>query len=195
MNKDNNIKSGLGDFGRVFKDVKTLWAWMAVAASVPLLANLAGLAPPWPSAIAYLTAIFEILMLIWAYHNFKGAGKIIIGKIINIGIPVLFVLLIGYLYVFSNFTYEIEGTGELGIRGYECTEKALRLYSEECPYIKPDNIKKAEWDPTILWTGDSISVVRTMLVTFWILVFIVLTSILGAFVVRQNDLVDKKNKK
>lgn len=82
-------------FEDILKDIIQLWRWIVAAALVPLVGYLASFSPPWPgNVVPFITAIFELLLIIWAYHNIKGATKKTISKVINFGIPILFNLIL-----------------------------------------------------------------------------------------------------
>ena len=180
-------------FEDILGDVTKLWKWIAGAAVVPLAAHLVSISPPWPDAIAYITAIFELLLIIWAYHNLKGAAKKYVSRVINIGIPILFALIIAYLFLISTFMNEVVASDHRYLRGYECTAIALRNYAEQCPNLDSTIFEKSEYDPNILWTSKSLAIVRASVNGTWILFFSILSAVLAAFAVREREVQELTN--
>ncbi len=72
------------------------------------------------------------------------------------------------------------------MKGFVCTDVAATVYGTDCPLLVEDQIRDAEWDSSRLWTPLSITASRVTLVVVWLLAFLALTGVLGAFVVRQR---------
>src|SRR3954464_10127898 len=100
---------GLDPFRGVLRDVGELWTWGAGAATVPLVANLVSLAPPWPRAIVYLTAVIELITLIVAFHFFKTSPRRVVNRVLASSVAVLLVTSVVYLALLSEFTYSVPG--------------------------------------------------------------------------------------
>jgi hypothetical protein len=176
----------MNDFRQYLKAAKELWAWAAGAAIVPFLANFAKLAPPWPPAITYITAVFELIALIWAYQTIRKMSQKRVNAKMLTSLIILVMALVAYLSLFSLFTYEIPGTDIRIIKGYECTVIALDQFTN-CPWLVGEDMRLAEYDPNLMWTLPSITVIRISIVAFWLAVFFYLSLFLGAFLVKMRS--------
>jgi len=63
---------------------------------------------------------------------------------------------------------DIPGTSLRVIRGYQCTGQAQLVYKDACPDLPTDALQGAEWEPTELWTRQSVTNVRLALAGSWI---------------------------
>lgn len=173
----------LDDLRRYLKSVKELWAWAAGAAVVPFLVNFANLAPPWPPAIAYLTAVFELVALLWAYHSMQSISRVEATVRLRRYMVFFFGVTILYLFVHSLFTIGVPRSDLVLVKGFMCTEVAASQFAN-CPWLIAEDIQQAEWDAALLWTPLSIAVTRIGIVLLWLLAFFSLSLFLGAFLVR-----------
>lgn len=180
------IAPGLGPFRNILRDVKELWAWAAGAATIPFLANLAALAPPWPPAIVYLTAIIELIALILAFQLLRKASPQTINRVLAVSAILLFTLSVFYLVLLSQFTYDIPGTKITSIKGFTCSSEAAIAYPAKCPWLGERELKQAEWYAPHLWTTWSITLTRVALTSIWLSSFMMLTLVFGTFVVYQR---------
>ncbi len=175
----------LVDLREYLKNVRELWAWAAGAALVPFMANFAELAPPWPPAIVFVTAMFELVALIWAYHSISGVSKAKVTVLLRRCMILLFVATASYLFLLSLLTIKIPGSDIVVVKGFVCTEIAASQFSN-CPWLIAEDMKQAEWDAALLWTTLSISISRVVIVLLWIATFFSLSLFLGAFLVRAR---------
>jgi hypothetical protein len=178
--------AGLRPFRGVLRDVKELWAWAAGAATVPFLANLVSLAPPWPPAIVYLTAIIELIALIFAFHFLKASPAHTINRVLVASLVLLMLSSLVYLALLSEFTFNIPGQTTASTKGFVCTAEAVAVYAEKCPWLGENELKQAEWFAPHLWTSWSITIARLALCATWLLAFMMLSMLLGSFVVHQR---------
>jgi len=137
-------------------------------AAIPLLASFASLQPPWPPAIGAVSAalVFAAALLSWEWTRRSRVANrrrwIVAGLVTTIaGLAV-------YLYFYSSFVDDIPGTSLRVIRGYQCTGQALLVYPDVCPDLPTDALQGAEWEPTELWTRQSVTNVRMALAASWL---------------------------
>ena len=80
---------GLKGFKELLEEFKGLSVW-AVGGSiaVPFAAALASLSPPWPPAIVLVTAVAELVALIYVYQFLKSAKRKNINRILAVSWPV-----------------------------------------------------------------------------------------------------------
>jgi len=146
---------------------------------MPSLASLSSFAPPWPPHLAEVTTVAEIVALGLVLFYFKSHHAAV--KSVVISAAALFVATCIYLALVSLYTYEIPTTKERFVKGFVCTAEALLVYKEKCPNLGLDELRSAEYDAERLWTIQSITAVQTALIVLWLIAFIVLSLLAGAF--------------
>ena len=150
------------------KDLLKILAFAASVATIPLLVAFAGLQPPWPPAVEYVSAVF-ILMAALAMWEWGRAAKTGVRRRLIIAGMVLTVAGIGaYLPLYSLYVVDVPNSKERVVRGTECTANARLLYPDSCPNLPPEALPSAEWNPETLWTSGSIMRVRLGLVAGWL---------------------------
>ena len=156
-------------------------------ALLPILAALAGLSPPWPPAIAGVSALLILVMSAavweWVKDSRRSTRRIWV-------LAALFLTLggmIGYLILYSFFVEPIPGTGERVIRGYECTREALLVHKSACPDLPRDALADAEWEATLLWTRQSVTMIRLGLALSWLIFTAGLIATMGAILAGRRE--------
>jgi hypothetical protein len=91
-----------------------------------------------------------------------------------------------YLTMLSQFTFTEPHSNLRSVKGFVCTNDALIVYRDLCPWLHDDQLAEAEWEAPRLWTLWSITLVRIAVVTLWSLSFTSLASLIGSFVVYQS---------
>lgn len=178
-------QTGLQDFNSTWKEYRRLWLGLA-SASIPFVAAFSGVAPPWPKYIAPLTAVFQLLVVMYVYQTQINFSKEAVTKKMR-GAAFIFALpFFVYVFVFSQFAVFIPGRGEYLVTGFQCTNKALQLYADICPYLGLNELGDARYNEYELWTRSSISTTRTGLLALWCLFFVGLSAFIGSFIVFQR---------
>jgi len=82
--------------------------------------------------------------------------------------------LFAYLLLYSRFVYSIPGGESLPqggriILGYECNAATQDAYDLICPKLTDVELRRMAYDPEMLYTEDSLDVVRLSLVGAWML--------------------------
>jgi hypothetical protein len=186
----NGKATGLDEFRRLLRDVKQLWAWGAAAAAVPFLANFLSLAPPWPVAIPYLTALVELITLILVFQFLKRSPRRSINRVIATSTVVLFGASLIYLGLLAEFTFETPSrTRE--IKGFICGREAMKVFEDKCPWLGLSELSHIEYQPRSLWVSWSVSAMAIFLNLLWLLCFMMLSAVLGSFAVYQRRVVSK----
>jgi hypothetical protein len=180
------MQPGLVGFKDLLKEFRGLSLW-AVGGSiaVPFAAALAALSPPWPPSIVLVTAVAELVALIYVYQFIKQARRKSIDRILAISGLLLIVFGAAYLAAVSIYTYETPTTKERFVKGYQCTPDAAAVFKNKCPDLGLDELKTAEYDADRLWSERSIAVVRLTLVALWLASFSALSVLIGSFLVYQ----------
>lgn len=150
--------------------------------SLVLVTPLLGIAPPWPGPIIPITAIGQLIVLLFTFHLLSGASKHRVSSIMKGSLLALVVSFPIYLFLFSILVFEMPN-GDGGIRGIYCSRDALVLYLDNCPLLTSNQIARGNFDSERLWTIPGISISRLALLFFWINSFISLVYILSSFAV------------
>lgn len=179
-----NAGGPLDEFWKMLRELERFWAWIVAAAALPFLASLAQITPPWPPGITIITTAATLITLVLCYQTVRGksrrnATKLLKKLSICLGIVAL-------IYVFAISEYVVRGPDDIAlVKGFICTGIAEQTFAELCPFLGAEQLKTAQWDPELLWTGSSISVVRTLLVAAWVATFVLLSAVLAAFIVHR----------
>ena len=189
------MQSGLVGFKELLKEFRGLSLW-AVGGSVvvPFAAALAALSPPWPPSIVFVTAVAELVALIYVYQFLKDAKRKSINKILALSGLLVAVFAAIYLVAISLYTYEVPTTKERFVKGYQCTHEAATVFKDKCPDLGLDELKTAEYDADRLWTPHSIAMTRLTIVGLWLAVFVALSVLVGSFLVYQMTVAATKQK-
>lgn len=180
------MQPGLVGFKELLQEFRGLSLWaVGGSVAVPFAAALASLSPPWPPAIVLVTAVAELVALIYVYQFLKRSKRQTINKIIAASGLALVILAAVYLAGVSLYTYEVPTTKERFVKGYVCTSEAAAVFKEKCPDLGIDQLKTAEYDAERLWTARSITVIRLAIVGLWLATFVALTVLVGGFLVFQ----------
>jgi len=189
------MQSGLVGFKELLSEFRGLSIW-AVGGSlaVPFAAAVASLSPPWPPAIVLVTAVAELVALIYVYQFLKSAKRRSINRIIAATGPALVILGAAYLVGVSLYTYEVPTTKQRFVKGYVCTEEAVSVFKQKCPDLGIDELKQAEYDADRLWTSRSLAMTRLAIVALWLAAFVALSILVGSFLVYQMQVPVAKGK-
>jgi hypothetical protein len=185
------MTTGLDDFKSVLKEFRSLSIW-AGASSIPFVAAFAGVTPPFPKNIEYITAVCQLLVMMYMYQVFTRASAATTRRIMSLLLAASTVMFFAYLFLFSQFTIRIPGmrdvTGmsDVIIIGYQCSPRALEAYGEACPFLGIQELKGAQYNEFELWTKFSLSTMRTVLTSLWCLFFAALAAFVGQFLVFQR---------
>jgi hypothetical protein len=180
------MQPGIVGFKDLLKEFRGLSLWaVGGSVAVPFAAALTALSPPWPPSIVLVTAIAELVALIYVYQFLKKARRKSIDRILAVSGLLLVVFGTVYLLGVSLYTYEIPTTKERFVKGYQCTSDAAAVFKDKCPDLGLDELKTAEYDANRLWTARSIAVTRLSVVALWLGSFTALSVLVGSFLVYQ----------
>ena len=180
----------LDDFKGFLDDFKGVGAWaLSAAIALPVLAALAGVAPPWPRGAATLTALLEIVTLILIYHWVSRLSRAGLSSLFRRLAPVMALFLVAYLVLFSMFVFTLPTNGEPVVKGFACTPNAAALaerFGDACPFLGRDALAAATYEVDRLWTIASITLVRLALFVTWLGFFLSFVAFVAAFVVHAR---------
>ena len=177
--------SGLKDFRDFFAAFLGLIVAGVATTALVLVTALLGVAPPWPNAIVQLTAIAQLLALIFVYQQLLKAGRARINRRMKLGVIGLILVSIIYFSAHSILVFTMPN-GELGLRGVICSANATTLYADSCPFLERIQISTAEFEADRLWTPLGLAISRVGLLSAWIGAYVFLINVVAAFVVFQR---------
>jgi len=183
------MSQGFVGFKELLKNYRYLIFW-AVLAAAPITLAFAEVSPPWPSNVAALTAVLQLVVFVLCFQFFSSSPRRTVNRVLILSFLALLVSSAGYIYLLRNFTYEAradaKGTIERRVKGFVCTPIAQQSNPDTCPYLGKPELNLIENRPDGLWTQRSIDAVHMALVATWMLAFISLTSLLGVFLAYQK---------
>jgi membrane-bound acyltransferase YfiQ involved in biofilm formation len=184
-------RSNLDAFREFLEQYRRLIVWAVAASAVPLAAALASMTPAWPSGIAQVTAVAQLLVLALVFQLLRSARRQVVSRIMVRWTIILCLLVPIYLMLIALFTYSEPISKMRFTKGFECTERAKQVFSKECPFLGTDEISTAGYEEDTLWTTRSVSAVKTLIAVLWLACFAALSMVLGSFAVFQMG---QKNK-
>ena len=189
------MQSGLVGFKELLKEFRGLSIWaVGGSVAVPFAAALVSLSPPWPPAIILVTAIAELVALIYVYQFLKSGRRKSINRILAASGLMLALLGAVYLTAMSLYTFQVPTTKQRFVKGYECTPEASAVFKGKCPDLGLDELKTAEYNADRLWTARSIAATRMAIVALWLASFLALSVLVGSFLVYQMQVPPAKRK-
>src|SRR5258708_4108786 len=127
-------RSGLDDFHETWSEYRRLWIGVA-SASIPFVAAFSGVTPPWPKHIAPLTAVVQLMVIIYVYQTQARASRDAVTRRMRRNAVLFAVSFFLYLFIFSQFAIYIPGRNEYLVTGFQCSTKAAETYSALCPFL------------------------------------------------------------
>jgi hypothetical protein len=186
--------AGMTDFRRLLDEYKNLLVAATALGVLPLVTSFTSIAPGWPSGIASITTVIQLVVLILVYQFIITSPKRVFDILIASSFVVFLVAAFCYVLLLLNFTFDLDGNNTRIIRGFSCTKIAHNQYSELCPFLDKEQLRLVEYEPSRLWTTPSINAVRAALFIFWVLTFMALTLVVGSFVAFQKRNDDRRNR-
>lgn len=184
--------SGLDSFRGFLDHYQKLILVATGASAVPLAAALASLTPAWPSGITGITAVLQLLVLALIFQLLRSSRRAVVSRVMVRSSIILCLLLPVYFFLLNLFTYTEPLSNERFTKGYECTAKAKIVYGSSCPFLGRDDIKKAEFEEERLWTVQSVSITKSLILIVWLACFAALSTALGSFTLFQVKERDKR---
>jgi hypothetical protein len=176
----------LTDFSKFIKDFTSLPAVAAKGgAAAPLLDYLVKIGPPWPPyAIPAATSLVELICLVCIFQFLVKKEIEKLNQYIIISLIMFCFFTFAYLWVFSTYTFRHPKTGELVVKGCILTPNSEQVIKPD--FTVEDALKGNQYEPEGIWTSSSLTIMRLILVGFWVLMFISLSSFFGTFVIVQQ---------
>ena len=175
----------MNEFKRMVADFRDLGA-LAVkgVVALPLLTAWTKLGPPPHQIVAILSSLAALVTTIWMYHFYRTSSinRLRLNMKIALGCFCLGAVL--SLILFESFTVEAKQGTERIVVGYSLRPEVAATVTPR--YTEWDALRDAEYDPFMVWTKESISIMRVMLPICWVLTFALLASYMASFVIAQR---------
>jgi len=177
--------SGIDEFKRMavdFRDLGSLAVKGVVA--LPLLTAWTKLGPPPHQLVAILSSLAALLTIIWMYHFYRTASirRLQFNMKIALGCFCLGAVL--SLFLFESFTVQGKQDAQRIVVGFKLRPEVAAIMTTR--YSEWDALRDAEYDPFMVWTKESISIMRVLLPVCWILTFALLACYTVSFVIAQR---------
>jgi hypothetical protein len=183
------------DFLDVLRKFRTLSATaLGAGAAVPFFAYVAKISPPWPPGIMLLTALTELVSLILVFQFLRIKGRTPVNRAMAVIAPSLFIFSLGYLLLFSIFTYVTPHTNERYVKGFVCRPE-IQKFVLECPMVGRDVLSSSQWTADNIWQEWSIAIMQVAIASLWLASFVLLSALIGAFLVFQTKTSGQKSSK
>lgn len=182
---DPPLRTGLDEFRDVLTDYKSVSSWiLGGTIAVPLADIVLQLGPPWPTGVAIITSVAEILTLIFAFHFWLRQPFKQVSRRMRVALVLLIVFFGIYLYLNSAYTFASPTDGERFVKGFILRPDVVPLIRNG--YTPDDALKGAEFQAREIWTVSSINAMQITLLTLWLLSFTVLSIFIASFVMYQR---------
>lgn len=178
--------SGLSDFRNYFTSFLGVAAAGVASSAFVLAASLIGISPPWPKGILQITAITQLIVLVFVYQKLQGASRRRIEGRMNLALVCLLLTFPCYMALHSLLIYNMPN-GDMGMRGLVCTVEAKRIFIDSCPFLQSEQISTGTYEAERFWTPLGLLSSRMAILTLWISAFVSLVNLLAAFVVFQRS--------
>ncbi|QHQ34448.1 hypothetical protein [Algicella marina] len=164
------MANGLDDFNTFIKGYKGVLAATLGGALMALISEFSNITPPFPDGIIQITAVFQLLILIFVYQVIDRKSKRFVDKQVVGGI-ILFVVSF-LIYVFAlNFLSYPDPDGERKLKGFFCTEKAEEFFQGACPWIADEAVAQSGGIEGDIWTDLGRDLVGMTVLILWLIMF------------------------
>jgi hypothetical protein len=150
-----------------FADILKVLAFGATVATIPLFASMENLQPPWPTAVAYVSAALIVVGALLAREFGAGASSRSLRRLLLLASTLTVAGLFAYLYLYSTLVVTLDG-GDRLVLGYACNDESQQLYGARCPNLTAVELAEDEYDPRRFYTPGSLTAAKLSLVLAWI---------------------------
>ena len=177
----------LDNFFTFVSDFKSVAALIGKAALLaPFVGLLLNIGQPWPggTGVPALTALAEVLVLIYIFQFFSPLAKKRLEKRLRIFFIIVAVWFAVYISFYSMFVFEVPLTDSKEVSGFVVKPEIQKLVGPGRDLERL--LEGAEWDPFQVWEGWSIKMVRVVLLLSWIFFFVGIAYCIAVFVILQK---------
>ncbi|WP_137153720.1 hypothetical protein [Rhizobium sp. FKL33] len=185
---ENNHRSGFDDFSDLLKRYGQTILWITGSSVVlPAAAYNVEILPPWPSGGVLITAILQLVVMAVIFQFTQLARRRVVTWAIGMAFILLVSLSFGYFYFLSTLTFTGGPARERQVKGFECSAEALSIpkYATKCPELTDQLIATAS-KADDLWTSQSITKARMLLLALWLAAYGFFSAILVLLITFQS---------
>ena len=150
-----------------FQEVVKVVGFGAIFASIPLFASMENLQPPWPTAVAYISAAVILVGALLVREFGEGATRRTRRRLLLLASGFTVLGLFAYLFLYAWLVLTLESEDRL-VRGFACTSEAREMFAS-CPHLSEADIADAGYDPGLVYTPASLLLAKLSLVAAWML--------------------------
>lgn len=173
--------TGLEEFRAALADYKSIGPWaIGGAVFVPLVDYLIQLGPPWPGGLPVITSIAELLVLIVSFHFWFRSPRKRVSRRLIIFLVLLILCFGAYLYCDSAYTFAAGANVTKSVKGFTLRPDVAPLISAD--FTPEDALRSAEYQAEAVWTAESITAMRLILLSMWLASFVFLSATVATFV-------------
>jgi hypothetical protein len=184
--ESTEARTGYDDFISIVKKFNALSGLIVAAgASVPFLASLVDVVPPYPGA-AMITALVELVALVLAFQFYRTSPRRKINRVMAIAAVLLFAVGAVYLLAFTVMTEPHPDGKSRIVRGFICRADIPQVTAAECPMVSRQRIANAKFVADNIWQPWTVQLTSWALVIMWLSLFLLLSTLLGVFLVFQT---------
>ena len=173
------------NFLKVVRSYATLLSIALGGSAVALVSHLSGLIPPI-QGLLQVTIVFQLLLLIIGYLYFFRSNRVSVRKSVLRSFFVVVPVTLVHFFALQVLTFRT-ASGELQVKGLQCTANALEVFKQSCPVLSQAEIESAGNIYSDLWTDIGLGLSSVVLSAIWLLFFSSICFLIAAFVSQQTS--------
>ena len=175
-----NFKKFLLDF----RSVSSLIAKGIIIA--PFIGLITYLGPPWPSLTgsSLLSTVVQIFSLMYAFEFWSDRSKTRLKRLFRLCLIVAAVSLLSYMLLFSLRTYPAPTDSQRQVKGIYYQERVKLVISDK--YTESMALEGAGWDPLKVWEPWTVELMRMLVLSVWLILFVAITLSIASFTILQH---------
>ncbi len=179
-------KNGLDDFYELLKKYGNILAVGLGSAAILLITHLTSASPPWPPAVLQISAIYQLIALIFVHQFFTENSKSVFDRRICSFIIIFVGVSVAYFAANSLLIYS--GTnGDRFVKGLICTADALDQFPKSCPILSDSEISTTGYEGEVLWTAVGLMLGRSVVLMLWVFFLTSIVFVVATFVQFQRN--------
>jgi hypothetical protein len=185
---------GMPGFWAFVGDARSILSWVVkVSALAPLLTILVKIGPPWPNtyAAAVLSSVTAVVVFALSYEFMCRRPLFTPQWVLQIALVIGVVLLVWATYSYFNtlslYVIDMPDAEHRVVIGYEMHPNVRALADSDPSRFTNMELLKSFDEANDVWTIDSITRVRILLLLQWLVVWASLLFVLSAFVALQRQ--------
>jgi hypothetical protein len=178
-------QTGLDEFKELLSDFRSL-SGLAIKGTVvlPLFNLWIKLGPPPSVAISTLTSVTMFLAVLWVFHFLHDEARDRLGIKMKVSIVVAFLAALGSFILLEQFTVSWKKGADAVVAGFQVRPNVAPLLNTN--YTDRQALADAQYQPELIWSQWSITVVHVAMVLCWLLAFLSVARFVAMFILLQK---------